>query len=263
MHRLALLNHKCGTTYVKKVLTKLCHDLDFNIEIYQQKSPERDQRITPGKLFTEIKSMIKHHLTPRKKPVITFVNNSNYDKLFSQLKGEYKGFHIVRDPRDTIISGYFSHLNSHPVEGPWAKRYLIKHREWLKSVSKDEGIHDEIQRGYALNLMNKWYYDDPDILEIKFESLTKEPFEMFSKIFNHIDIDIDKNHLASILDEFSFKNLSGGRKKGQEDVNSHFRKGVPGDWKNHFTQEHIDLFKQKWGDLIIRLGYEKDITWEK
>jgi len=126
-----------------------------------------------------------------------------------------------------------------------------------------ETCFDVIQDGYALNVMNTWYYDDLDILEIKFESLTQNPFEIFSKIFNHIEIEIEKDHLTSILDEFSFKKLSGGRKKGEEDVSNHFRKGVPGDWKNHFTQEHIDHFKEKWGDLIIKLGYEKDNTWKK
>ena len=37
--------------------------------------------------------------------------NANYDYVEGQ---NLIGFHVVRDPRDIIVSGYFSHLWSHP-----------------------------------------------------------------------------------------------------------------------------------------------------
>lgn len=265
MLRFALLHHKCGTLYTKKVLKKSCNDLNLNFQLYKSNTGGERQSVNLRTLFTRIKSVVKNGFKNNNNsvPVVTFVNNSSYDALFSQIKRDYKGFHVVRDPRDMIVSGYFSHLHSHPVNGPWGKRYLIDHRKWLENVSKEKGLSEEIKRGYALNPMNKWCYNDPDILEIKFEALTQNPNETFKKIFDHIEINIGKNHLASIIDEFSFKQLSKGRSKGNEDVNSHFRKGIAGDWKNHFNQEHIDLFKEQWGDLLIKLGYEKDINWSR
>ncbi len=265
VHRFALLHHKCGTLYIKKVLKKICYDLNLNFQDYKSYANGDRQTVDLETLFTKIKLVLKHGFKINKNcvPMITFVNNSKYDALFSQVSNNYKGFHVVRDPRDIIISGYFSHLNSHPVNSPWGEKYLIKHRKWLENVPMNEGLFEEIKQGYDLNLMDKWYYNDPDILEIKFEALTQNPYKTFNKIFDHIKINIGKDHLASIIDEFSFKQLSKGRKRGNEDVNSHYRKGISGDWKNHFNQEHIDLFKEKWGDLLIKLGYETDITWSK
>ncbi len=52
-----------------------------------------------------------------------------------------------------------------------------------------------------------------------------------------------------------------GRKQGQEDKNSFYRKGVRGDWRNHLTESDQALFKSLAGDLLIRLGYEKDHNW--
>jgi len=40
-----------------------------------------------------------------------------------------------------------------------------------------------------------------------------------------------------------------------------FRSGKTGGWREHFTEEHKKLFKDVAGDLVIRLGYEKNINW--
>jgi len=40
-----------------------------------------------------------------------------------------------------------------------------------------------------------------------------------------------------------------------------FRKGLSGEWKNLFSESHKDTFKDIAGDLLIKLGYEKDLGW--
>jgi hypothetical protein len=40
-----------------------------------------------------------------------------------------------------------------------------------------------------------------------------------------------------------------------------FRSGKTGGWREHFTQAHKDLFKDVAGDLLVRLGYEKNNDW--
>ena len=40
-----------------------------------------------------------------------------------------------------------------------------------------------------------------------------------------------------------------------------FRSGKTGEWKKYFTEEHKKIFKEAAGDLLIRLGYEKDNHW--
>jgi len=37
--------------------------------------------------------------------------------------------------------------------------------------------------------------------------------------------------------------ISGGRKPGQEDLNSHFRKGIAGDWRDQFTPRIKAIFR--------------------
>ena len=40
-----------------------------------------------------------------------------------------------------------------------------------------------------------------------------------------------------------------------------FRVGKTGGWKEYFTEEHRALFKDVAGDLLVRLGYEKNNDW--
>lgn len=49
---------------------------------------------------------------------------------------DYRGFHVIRDPRDVGVSGYFSHLHSHPI-GDWYE--LAEHRRELQSLPRHEG----------------------------------------------------------------------------------------------------------------------------
>jgi hypothetical protein len=58
------------------------------------------------------------------------------------------------------------------------------------------------------------------------------------------------------LDRFSFQRLAGGRRPGEEDPASHYRRGVAGDWRNHLTPRHLVAFRERFGDLPERLGYE-------
>jgi hypothetical protein len=67
--------------------------------------------------------------------------------------------------------------------------------------------------------------------------------------------------IGRIIDRFRFSKLTGGRKRGEENPNSHYRKGEPGDWKNHFTDAHVAAFKERYNDLLLKLGYESEPDW--
>ena len=102
---------------------------------------------------------------------------------------------------------------------------------------------------------------DQNIKVCKFEDLFGEnQFIHMKSLFVHLDIKISDTQLKSILEKYSFKNIAG-RKKGEGDKKSHYRKGMAGDWRNYFTDNHKAEFKEVAGDILIELGYEKDKNW--
>lgn len=177
----------------------------------------------------------------------------------------YKAFWVMRDPRDLVISRYFSVKYSHAV----LNEQIEKERKFLTEVSIEEGIR------YFINAVSKkhrplyasmssWLKseEDPNVIICKYEDLIdKNQGDSFRNIFNHCGLDLQENQLITLLDKYSFEKLSKGRKQGSEDPKSHFRKGISGDWKNYFTQQHKQLFKDLAGKLLIDLEYEKDNNW--
>lgn len=69
------------------------------------------------------------------------------------------------------------------------------------------------------------------------------------------------SRLGEILNVHDFRAKTGGRDPGEEDVLSHYRKGVHGDWANHCTPRLVRHFKDKYNDLLLKLGYEHQKDW--
>ena len=70
----------------------------------------------------------------------------------------------------------------------------------------------------------------------------------------------DPWRIETTVEKMSMKRQTG-RDPGQSDPTQHIRKGVAGDWLNHFSREAAELFDQLAGDTLVHLGYEKDRGW--
>lgn len=275
-------HHKCASTYSINMCYEACNTL--GIRPIEQKIAFEE---SPEDIF------------PLKKSTFLISQTSTYDKV-KRLKNNFKGFHVIRDPRDICVSGYFSHLKTHFVEG-WPQ--LAEYRKELQKLDKEDGLLREFEYSdFWLKHISNWNYEDPNIIDIKMEDLTENPEEEWIKVFDFLglidpvdtaledappisykvkaninralkyrsipeSLRMNKSglKLATIRqlagEKYSFKKLSGGRKTGEENTNSHYRKGKRGDWRNHFSENHKLVFKQKYGDLLIKLGYETDLNW--
>jgi hypothetical protein len=169
---------------------------------------------------------------------------------------DYKAFFVIRDPRDILISWYFSIRHSHTILGN-----VSTLRATLDRMSFHDGIlfaMDHLNRSGHFGLLASWINaprTDPNVLLVRFEELIGAASEeIFEKLFKHCDIHMPRKQLYVLLEKYSFKALSG-RRPGQEDVNHHYRKGISGDWRNHLNDSLATRFNELAGNLLSRLGY--------
>ena len=101
------------------------------------------------------------------------------------------------------------------------------------------------------------WLDDPSTLVVRFEDLvgprgggvSGKQLDEIRRIADFVERPLSGEHAQRLAQKmYSRGSLT-------------YRKGIVGDWRNHFTEDHRRVFKQVAGDLLIRLGYEKDTDW--
>ena len=172
--------------------------------------------------------------------------------------GAYRAFFVMRDPRDIVVSWYFSTKKSHAVVGG-----IGRIRQDLGTLSVPDGIRYALQhmqeRGHfaALDSWREAERRDPNSVAIRFEDLTDGGSEGLQRMFAHCDVQMPPDDIERLLRDYSFERLSG-RRRGEEDEAAHYRKGIAGDWKNHFDDRLRADFEAAAPGLVGRLGYQWD-----
>lgn len=173
---------------------------------------------------------------------------------------------MIRDPRDRLVSHMF-HIKRDSTL-PWHKVMRKMSNEEALLVCIEGGL-DKLPRVDKVESLTLSWLDAGDkVLCVKYEDLVLDSISQLQRVFQYLGIIADDKLLEAIVERNRFQRLSMGRKiwkaarkPGQQDTASHFRKGIVGDWKNHFKEEHIQRFKELAGQTLIDLGYEKDFNW--
>jgi hypothetical protein len=173
----------------------------------------------------------------------------------------YRGSHLIRDPRDVVVSGYHYHRRTDEawVHEPKERFGGLSYQAFLHSVNEHDGLMAEIDRCARSSVaeMDTWSYSRPEILELRYEDAVRDEEETFTRLFRFYRFnDAAVQQGLNIVEQFSRPQGSGAG-----DADPHVRSGQPGEWRRHFGDDHVARFKQLTGDLVVRLGYEDDPDW--
>jgi hypothetical protein len=195
----------------------------------------------------------------------------------ASLRPDTKVLHIVRDGRDVAVSSVYHQWNNAADRGgrrKLSREKITKREAYLEdpgafgasgeSIFAEDHVA-EIARSWSKSV-GRAMADGPKLLganyaEVRYEDLLERPHQEVERLLRFLGADSTEGVVRECVEAASFERLSEGRERGQEDTSSFYRKGVSGDWKNHFTERDKRIFKDEAGKLLIELGYERDLDW--
>ena len=189
---------------------------------------------------------------------------------------EAKVVHAIRDGRDVAISSlhaFWRHSQDRggpasisEEEAGMRDAYLEDPQAYLKSgrsIFTEERIRQQaagwnrvVRRGRETGA--KLFGDD--YFELFYENHLDRPHETLSRLFGFLEADTSPDVVDQVVEANRFEKLTG-RSRGQESSGAFMRKGVAGDWRVTFTERDTQVFKEEAGELLVDLGYEKDLEW--
>lgn len=166
-------------------------------------------------------------------------------------------YFIYRDPRDMLVSHVFFATDMHEEHGMHAYyQSLPDFGERLKvaitGIERDGMKMVSVKQRYEG--VFQWL-ETPGVLCLRFEDLINNRDATLHAMLDEVEktgykIPTPREKALAVLTE------------AIQPKKSHtFRSGKTGGWKQYFTDEHKSLFKEVAGDLLVRLGYEKNNDW--
>jgi hypothetical protein len=165
-------------------------------------------------------------------------------------------YFIFRDPRDVVVSHvfYVTDMEARHVHHEYYTSLPDFNARLNVSIlgRPDTNIEfPNIADRFApyLNWLNC-----VEVLSIHFEDLINDRAVALSRIMDHFLARVS----VQAPRQFILDSLESSINPRRSPT---FRSGKTGEWKKYFTEEHKNLFKDVAGNLLIRLGYEKDNKW--
>ncbi len=168
---------------------------------------------------------------------------------------KYKVILMLRDPRDVLVSAYFSTAYSHrmPRRNPSEANRLRTAREEALRMTIDEHVLKEadvvsdIYLRYCQKLLNKSY-----VLFVKYEEMVNDFESWLNRIIDFAEFHPSREVRSKIMCGADFK-------VEKENIYAHKRQVTPGDHRRKLKTETIEALNVKLRNILEQLSYREEV----
>ena len=156
---------------------------------------------------------------------------------------------IIRDPYDGFVSSYFT-VQQHKDDGLRSGR---RTDVMLGKPLSDPDVVAYLRNGGFRNNIRRaqdWMESGRTLL-VRYERLHSDAVDELRAVTDQIQ-PVPDERIAAALETCSADNM---RKMGGE-RSKHVRAAKVGDSREKLSEEHLAIFREKYGDMIRALGYE-------
>ncbi|XP_078257919.1 sulfotransferase family 5A, member 1 [Rhinoraja longicauda] len=232
---------KSGTTWMQEILTIIYNDGNTQLA-----STTPNWLRTPWIEHYYCENVVMNMLHQR---ILT--THLPYHFLAKSLKqSNAKVIYVARNPKDIIVSFYHFHkmANFLPEPGTFG--------EFLEKF-----VTGEVNYGSWFEHIKEWmnHRDEHNFLFITYEELTKDLCKSVIKLCNFLEHPLSPEAVDTIVRHCTFASMKENSMINYtlvpNEIMDHqkgtfMRKGVVGDWKEHFTEEQKKAFEKKYQEQL-------------
>ncbi len=151
-----------------------------------------------------------------------------------------KTIHLVRDGRDVIVSKYFYEKDFCVSNGIY-QSFDTPWEDYLQTTALDWNVFVE-----------KWL--EAGTCFFRYEDLLSNPLGTITSVLDFVQTPATDEKKRRAINKHTKEKFQ----KSLDDTfahNSFVRKGIKGDWKNHFSSRDLDIFCQLARNTMQALGY--------
>lgn len=242
---------KSGSTLLNKIILDLCYYNKFPTYSIADRAFEQNLLFAEWQNNQELNEIIQDgifYIGFRSLPQFLLQNS-----LFKKRKKIF----LVRDPRDSIVSEYFSVAYSHSlpkVENSntgGAREDILRRRKESKFQEIDEYV---LKNAPAMNRTIMEYikalkFDDPKLQLYRYEDIITNKQFWIEEMARFLELELPKSLLDNILDRLDII-------PSKETSNNFVRKALPGDHKEKLTTKTIDELNGIFSEILNEFDYQ-------
>lgn len=244
--------HKCASTFINRLLWALTTETQYELRNYESAIWKLgDELDIAGSYqpffeqhYDQLFRLRGEIYGPQRKPV-DFPGRANFKQIF-----------FLRDPRDVVVSAYYSFGFSHalPVNAQARKRFLH-----VRDVIKAQGIDR-----YALGAADTWVLNAyegfarlrqsaPQNLFLSYDEFLRDTGQFIDRIAAFLEIEVSPETRTRLVS-------SASPIQPKTNIASHKRSGRSAQYLEELKPDTVDLLNQKFAEV---LAYWGDGIWLK
>lgn len=160
----------------------------------------------------------------------------------------YRKVLVVRDPRDILVSQYFSIAASHQTPGTAKRAEFLQRRERARRIGIDAYV---LERAPVVQTVLRRYVDEllpvPGTVVTTYEELVTDPGRWLRRTLGFLDLPAEEDVVAELV--------AASRPPAQEDVHAKRRQVTPGDHRRKLAAGTIAALDELLAPELDAFGY--------
>lgn len=234
--------HKCASVFVNNLLNRITKHSDYQVKDYASAIWRLGNQIDVGSPYENFLEEAYDQLyktrgeiyAPQRKP-LDFPGREHLKHIF-----------FLRDPRDVLVSAYYSFGYSHGI--PKAEKQKKKFQETREKI-RDQGIDDyacEAAMNWLLPLYNQYRYlleSSNSYLYLTYDNFKDDTNYFIHQISDFLNVDVPEKEIQEIANEAS-------PVQKNQDIMRHKRSGLSQQYLQELESDTIQKLNELFAEVL-------------